>query len=437
MSIKATIMLVVIPGFEDFNNPKALKLAFDHNPSGARTIGVVTKVDCLHANSDIVEKMRMEREGGVHVEQGFIVVRNRSKDEMALSADAVREKERSLFKTDPKLSHLSPSQWGIGTLTQKIVDLQTSVVAQYLPAIKTTLLQKIKAVKGELDALEHTFVTAEGRRDKFTTIVCQLSRDLEDTVSGRFHSVDATDKDKSLNIPARSYELFEKFTQDVREKLPNFLDDAFKSQLAEIVKETRGVDLANFISGAVFKDLITGAFDAPLATHSESLKHETHKLIHGVISKFAEKLSSGLPNLRGYIIEVVDALFDDRMTRLGSTLDVILKAERSHVFTHNHYYMDTITKFRAAVNEYPAEPGIKPPSMSLYDILKDGIPRAFLATAHSELKSGSSNADQGLREMQVSLYAYSKVLQKRVFDIVPMVVRDADVIADVCADLTR
>lgn len=257
MANKATIMLVVIPGFEDFNNPKALKLAFQHDPEGARTIGVVTKVDCLPTNSDILEKIRMEREGDVRVEQGFIAVRNRSKDEMDLSADAVREKERILFKTDPKLRQLSPSQWGIGTLTQKIVDLQTAVVVQFLPAIKTTLRMKIAALKQELDGLEKTFKTAEEKREKFTMIVCQLSRDLEDSVSGRLYVL----KDKSLNIPARSSALFQKFARDVQEGLPDFLSDEFKIELDDIVRETRGVDLDNFMSGPVFKTVIIGAFD--------------------------------------------------------------------------------------------------------------------------------------------------------------------------------
>jgi len=48
-------------------------------PDGVRTIGVVTKVDDLPPNSDILEKIRMERDGDVHLEQGFIAVRNRTK----------------------------------------------------------------------------------------------------------------------------------------------------------------------------------------------------------------------------------------------------------------------------------------------------------------------------------------------------------------------
>lgn len=159
------------------------------------------------------------------------------------------------------------------------------------------------------------------------------------------------------------------------------------------------------------------------------MKQEIHKLIRGVITEFAKKLSSGLPNLFGYVMEVVDALLDDRITSTSHTLNTILKAEQSHVFTQNHYYMDTITKFRAAVVAYdPGRMGWEP------EVCAAGIPTDFLRAAHIELKRGSSNASQGLREMQVSLFSYSKVMQKRVFDIVPMVVRDA-LISDVCSNL--
>lgn len=75
------IVLVVIPGWEDFQNPKALRLAMDEDPDGLRTIGVVTKVDCLPNNSDIVQKIQMKRANDVKLNQGFIAVRNRLKDE--------------------------------------------------------------------------------------------------------------------------------------------------------------------------------------------------------------------------------------------------------------------------------------------------------------------------------------------------------------------
>lgn len=269
-------------------------------------------------------------------------------------------------------------------------------------------------------------------------IVCQLSRDLEDSVSGRLYVLG--NQDKSLNIPARSSELFEKFARDVQEGLPNFLSDEFKTRLDEIIQETRGVDLDNFMSGPVFKAVISGAFDAPLATHSESLKQETHKLIRSFITNFSKKLSSALPNLFGYVMEVVDAFLDDRITSTGNTLDIILKAEQSHVFTQNHYYMDTITRFRAAVDAYDSTCYSDDSDIHTLDIHtrespEAGILKEFVETASLEFKSGSSNASQGLREMQVSLYAYSEVLRKRVFDVVPMVVRDA-LISNVCCNLT-
>jgi GTPase SAR1 family protein len=176
------IILVVIPGSEDFNNPKALKLAKDL--AEERTIGVVTKVDSLHADSDIIEKIRMEREGDVRLPQGFIAVRNRTKNETDLSVEAVREKERELFTTDPKLKHLKPEEWGIATLTQKIVDIQSSVVGDFMPNIKATLKQKIDALGKELQGLQHTFATPEESNGRYLEIVIKLVRDFEDTFTG-------------------------------------------------------------------------------------------------------------------------------------------------------------------------------------------------------------------------------------------------------------
>ena len=445
MSNKATIMLVVIPGSEDFNNPKALRLAKNYDPDGVRTIGVVTKVDGLLPDSDILEKMNMSRDGDVRVEQGFIAVRNRLKEETELSAESVREKERQLFTNDAKLSQLSPSQWGIGTLTQKIVDLQTDLVGNFTPEIKATLRKKIAMAQKELNGLEQAYVTDEERSGKFSSLIYQLTGNFEDSVCGRYFSFDGEDNDPSMNLSARSCELFEKFAANVEKQLPKFLEDPFKQQLDAIIKETRGVDLENFMSGSVFKGLVSKAFTSPLASHSESLKHEVHNLVHNLFSTLAEKLCVDFPKMHGYILEVVETILDEQMNCVSSALNILLKAERNHVYTQNHYYMDTITKFRRILDltrthETVIQSGMHSGQLDHLDELDlsgmeaEGISPDFISSSSQELASGASNHNQGIREMQVSLHVYSKVVRKRVFDVIPMVIRDA-LIANVGAEL--
>ena len=433
MKNPATIMLVVIPGSEDFNNPKALRLAKDNDPGGARTIGVVTKVDGLPAGTDILEKIRMERVGDVRVEQGFIAVRNRLKEETDLSPEAVWEKERLLFTTHPTLSQLSPSQWGIGTLTQKIVDIQTKLVGNFTFSIKATLRQKIATAKAELDGLEMTYVTDDERRERFMSIILQLTGNVEDSVQGRHYSFD--NNDPSLHISARSCELSEAFPRDVENELPAFLEDGFRPDLEARIKETRGVDLDNFMSGHVFKGFISTAFASPLANHSEKLKHDVHDLVYDVIGKLAKELCVGFPKLQGCILEVAQTILNERMIAVAGKLRDYLNAEQRRVFTQNHYYMDTLSKFKRAldVRGMPHEECARRRAEVSADL---DFSYAFIDKAKAEFMSGTSNQQQGTREMQVSLHVYAKVVKKRVFDIVPMYVHDT-LIEGVSAELAK
>ena len=98
---------------------------------------MVTKVDALPAESDILLKMQMARPGDVKLAQGFIAVRNRTKTEVEsrCKTEEIRAKERQLFETDALLSQLHPSQWGIPTLVEKIVDIQARVVNDHFPPL--------------------------------------------------------------------------------------------------------------------------------------------------------------------------------------------------------------------------------------------------------------------------------------------------------------
>ena len=72
----------------------------------------------------------------VALDYGFIAVRNATQDEAGLSSDDVREIERKLFTTDPKLRQLSEAQWGIHTLVDKIVAIQGRMLAGWIPLVK-------------------------------------------------------------------------------------------------------------------------------------------------------------------------------------------------------------------------------------------------------------------------------------------------------------
>lgn len=76
------VILAVVPAVDDFGNCEALKLAQEVDPDGSRTLGVVTKVDLIPADSDIVQKLRVERGNDIDLRLGWIAVKCRSPKEV-------------------------------------------------------------------------------------------------------------------------------------------------------------------------------------------------------------------------------------------------------------------------------------------------------------------------------------------------------------------
>lgn len=53
------------------------------DPTGERTLGVVTKVDIAGRETDLLARLRMDRAAYRRLELGFVAIRNRSQTESA------------------------------------------------------------------------------------------------------------------------------------------------------------------------------------------------------------------------------------------------------------------------------------------------------------------------------------------------------------------
>merc|ERR1712194_468109 len=96
-------ILAVLPATEDFGNCEALNLAAEVDPTGARTLGVVTKCDIVGNDSDIVHKLLCARDSDVKLKLGFIAVRCRSPKEIEkkVPLSQMASLEETLFNTHP------------------------------------------------------------------------------------------------------------------------------------------------------------------------------------------------------------------------------------------------------------------------------------------------------------------------------------------------
>jgi hypothetical protein len=133
----------------------------------SRCVGVVTKCDLVpeeEGKSDILQRLRMKRESDVHLHLGSIAVRNRARDEMKMTHEEAQKKEDELFEKHPVLQVLKRNERGYGTLTQKIVELRSTMVNRWIPKVKKVLRTKISEHNESLKALGNPTWSAACRR---------------------------------------------------------------------------------------------------------------------------------------------------------------------------------------------------------------------------------------------------------------------------------
>ena len=164
-----------------------------------------------------------------------------------MSHDETVDAENSLFTTHPVLNQLKPYEWGYKTLTNKIVEFQSRQVDEWIPEVKKTIRQKIRANKAVLAGLDQPPETPEQRR----VIVIKLASTVEKRLDALICARDTTIPE--INVAARTQEFAMAARLGIDEELPKWLDVDYGHVITPLVKETLGYTMSNFLSDPIFR----------------------------------------------------------------------------------------------------------------------------------------------------------------------------------------
>lgn len=136
-----TIILAVIPANQDIATIEILERARDVDPSGLRTIGVLTKVDLVGAGNEdevisVVQNIRKP------LALGYIMVRNRSQKDLneQISMMKAREQETQFFKSHPAFKTCYPKYCGTYQLAKRLTSILVHRIKTQLVSLQLLLL---------------------------------------------------------------------------------------------------------------------------------------------------------------------------------------------------------------------------------------------------------------------------------------------------------
>lgn len=422
-----TLVLVVLPATEDFQNSKALKIAEQEDPEGLRTIGIVTKIDNLPPGSRIVEHMA----GADHpLRHGYYAVRNRTQTEIdgGVTLDALAAAETSLFASHPVLSQLPETQRGMARLQEKICAEQASKVDACIPKLKREISDRLVQQRRELGKLPGALATADERAGFLGAKLAQLA-----ALARRCAAADTTVlgvKQRDTNLSARVHEALKGMTDNVHNLMPDFLSDRTKDVLLEAANEALGYNLSNFMQGDVFRGQFASVapmLEREAASALDAVQRCTVACLHALVVHVMP-CDVVAPKTSKALCALIEDELQARHAAVIGTVEALVRAERGCTYTNNHYLAQTISKFKEIVVKHSgqwkqASSGRYSPSFEGTEGGGDIVPADFLQrTAHTF--NTASNEAAAVREMQITLHAYGKVVHKRFTDSVSVLAID-------------
>jgi GTPase SAR1 family protein len=153
MADKRSIILAVISATSDYQNQGVLDYVKQFDPPAARTLGIITKPDCLNLNSD-GEKTFIElaKNQELPFDLGWHAVKNRGFGMEEQSDDERDTSETQFFNTGTWTS-LPRTNVGIVSLRTKLSRVLLQHIRKELPSLSAAIHDALTATEGSLKAL--------------------------------------------------------------------------------------------------------------------------------------------------------------------------------------------------------------------------------------------------------------------------------------------
>lgn len=155
------VILCVVPANADIDTHVAYTVAKEVDPSGKRTIGVVTKIGTLEESDGrtIIDRLNGEGDNAYRFAMGCHAIRNRTQIEVEdkVSREDIDKREEQFFSTHKELSQMPQDRraavLGFESLVKNLIDVQSRRIREAFPTVEKKIRALLEVKTKELNAL--------------------------------------------------------------------------------------------------------------------------------------------------------------------------------------------------------------------------------------------------------------------------------------------
>ncbi|PRQ17402.1 putative dynamin central domain, dynamin, GTPase domain, GTPase effector domain, Dynamin superfamily [Rosa chinensis] len=166
------IILAISPANQDLATSDAIKISREVDPTGERTIGVLTKIDLMDKGTDAVEILEGK---SYRLKFPWVGVVNRSQADINKNVDmiAARRREREYFSGTPEYKHLA-HRMGSEYLAKMLSQHLETVIKTKIPGIWSLINETIIELETELSHLGKPTATDDVGKLYAIMDICRL-----------------------------------------------------------------------------------------------------------------------------------------------------------------------------------------------------------------------------------------------------------------------
>ncbi|KAF9689231.1 hypothetical protein SADUNF_Sadunf01G0070100 [Salix dunnii] len=166
------IILAISPANQDLATSDAIKISREVDPTGERTLGVLTKIDLMDKGTDAVDMLEGK---SYRLKFPWVGVVNRSQADINKNVDmiAARRREREYFSSTPEYKHLA-HRMGSEYLAKMLSKHLEGVIKSKIPGIQSLINKTIAELESELSRLGKPIAADAGGKMYSIMEICRL-----------------------------------------------------------------------------------------------------------------------------------------------------------------------------------------------------------------------------------------------------------------------